>query len=1187
MRKGRKLRSLLSWLLTLTMLCGSFVGDHIPALAGDEDPVPATEVLDGDGENLFSCTVNCSAEEYFRIEQENAQKLYRTLSSNSMIPYVRWSGEGIACIDVNPVIAFEVPEVVGVVPDIPGATDLVFNFYTGGYDLFEAGNDISNITFAEAHSYSDADITQAEYTLEVSGADETMFSALHFTFFSTVSWVPGILEEGEEAWFIKDSVSCQEIPYTYVKYGEKLNTAISAFPEVHNSNSNKVVLAWVEMADQGEEQRVITLDTTISQNFICVGPVWGDAPEHTHRYPGSTNGSIPGQVVWSWDGNESSGYTAKVTLYCISENCVSENHAPLTLEAGVTSEEEIVPYDNVCYCIHKVYKATAEYEGNTYTDTYPVIATPVYHRYHTSTGENIPGQVEWNWSGSDEEGYSAEVTVYCTNEACMDPDHGKKVLPATVKESGASCTKDAGKIWTATANWGDAVYTNVKEAAEKTSAYGHIWEFDTASENVVWIGNDDEGYTAAIITKKCLSISHNEAVDGPAEVSVSVNTTVSDNGAKCGEVSIIYYTATFDSTVDPDIKEAFSFRKEVAGNTVSHNWVVTSVSSNGSYETAPTEAWVNIACERDESETEVVSVSESGISLISESELRKIYKYTGTASDGQVVEAEETFDSHTEHKWTVSFNWITVSYNVADTKVEAVAYCKVGGEIVPATDLKLSSKMVGTTIEYTASATDPNGKVWTSKKNIDKDGNVKDGPAGQPLVEGGDIVIVGLNEDGYPFSNKKAIQPVFTVMDGDVTLALGTDYSVKYKNNKAVTKGAIIEVTGKGNYQGKSTSATFEIYDPVAKAKEDGVELIDETVKKIDKIAAVTYNGLAQYPEQIVVTMKDKSTVTMKHEGDGVYVNASEDATAKQLVVTVTNNVKKGSAIVAVAAGDGIVKTASFKINAADISTATVADDMEATFAVKGTRPGHITVLWKNGDDEEVELVEGQDFTVSLKDNKAVGTGKLILKGKGNFAKKNESGTFKINALVIDSADDIAGVAAFEGVKAKAVKVTILDGQGVALPAKALNVSVKNEEGTAVDPKTKLAAGKYTVVVTSKNSNVTIEGDGVEKEITVGANMGKAKVDAKKLTVTYTGAPIELTDEQLNSVIVTLKVGKEKKTLVAGEDYKVVGYTNNVKKGNMIVTIEGTGVETERGTFSGTKTFKVKIVAKNLDAKAE
>ncbi|MBQ9866617.1 MAG: hypothetical protein IJM34_06315 [Lachnospiraceae bacterium] len=1186
MRKGRKLRSLLSWVLTLTMLFGTFGGNCIPALAGDEDPVPATEVLDGDGENVFSCTVKCFAEEYFRIEQENAQKLYRTLSSNSMIPYVKWSGEGegIACFDVNPVIAFEVPEVVGVVPDIPGTTDLVFNFYTEGHHLFEAGNDISDITFAEAHSYPDADITQAEYTLEVSGADETMFSALHFTFFSTVEWVPGILEEGEEAWFIKDSVSSQEIPCTYVKYGEKLNTAISAFPEVHNSNSNKVVLAWVEMADLGEEQRVITLDTTISQNFICVGPVWGVAPEHTHRYPGSTNGSIPGQVVWSWDGNESSGYTAKVTLYCISENCVSENHAPLTLEAGVTSEEEIVPYDNVCYSIHKVYKATAEYEGNTYTDTSPVIATPVYHRYHTSTGENIPGQVEWNWSGSDEEGYSAEVTVYCTNEACMDPDHGKKVLPATVKESGASCTKDAGKIWTATANWGDAVYTNVKEAAEKTPAYGHIWEFDTASENVVWIGNDDEGYTAAIITKKCLSISHNEAVDGPTEVSVSVNTTVSDNGAKCGEVSIKYYTATFDSSVDPDIKEAFSFRKEVAGNTVSHNWVVTSVSSNGSFEIAPTEATMTIECANDATHTETVSAT--SISLVSSNDTQKTYKYEGTASDKQAVSYEEVFYSHTEHDWTVVFTWVSVSINKVETQVTAEATCKNGGEkkdlVVTVTD-----KTIGSKIEYTASATDPNGKVWTSRKNIDKDGNVKDGPAGQPLVEGGDIVIVGLNEDGYPFSNKKAITPAFTVMDGDVTLALGTDYSVKYKNNKAVTDAAIVEVTGKGNYQGKSTSATFEIYDPVAKAKEDGVELIDGTVKKIDKIAAVTYNGLAQYPEQIVVTMKDKSTVTMKHEGDGVYVNASEDATAKQLVVTVTNNVNKGSAIVAVAAGDGTVKTASFKINAADISTATVADNMEATFAVKGTRPGHITVLWKNGDDEEVELVEGQDFTVSLKDNKAVGTGKLILKGKGNFAKKNESGTFKINALVIDSADDIAGVAAFEGVKASAVKVTVLDGQGVALPAKALTVAVKDAEGNVVEKKTKLAAGNYTVVVTSKNSNVTIEGDGVEKEITVGANIGKAKVDAKKLTVTYTGAPIELTKEQLDSVIVTVKVGKEKKTLVADEDYKVVGYTNNVKKGNMIVTIEGTGVETERGTFSGTKTFKVKIVAKNLDAKAE
>ena len=79
----------------------------------------------------------------------------------------------------------------------------------------------------------------------------------------------------------------------------------------------------------------------------------------------------------------------------------------------------------------------------------------------------------------------------------------------------------------------------------------------------------------------------------------------------------------------------------------------------------------------------------------------------------------------------------------------------------------------------------------------------------------------------------------------------------------------------------------------------------------------------------------------------------------------------------------------------------------------------------------------------------------------------------------------------------------------------------------------------------------------------------------------------ELTDEQLASVVVTLKVGGAKKTLVAGEDYKVVGYTNNVKKGSMTVTIEGTGEETERGTFSGTKTFKVKIVAKNLDAKSD
>ncbi|MCR5356415.1 MAG: hypothetical protein K6E63_03340 [Lachnospiraceae bacterium] len=235
----------------------------------------------------------------------------------------------------------------------------------------------------------------------------------------------------------------------------------------------------------------------------------------------------------------------------------------------------------------------------------------------------------------------------------------------------------------------------------------HEWEFDKVSANVVWTGNDTDGYTKATIKKTCKSVSHNVADDGPVKVDVSSDKiTVSNNGAKCGEQLITYYTATFDHDVDEAIpvNEPFSFVKTVSGQTLSHNWTVSSVSSNGSYEIAPTTASLNIVCERDKTHTEIVTVSGSGIELVSSNELKKIYKYTGTASDGQTVSANEEFLGHTEHKWTVSFNWISISSNKADTNVTAEATCKVGGE-KKSLEVTLDDKQVGSKIEYTAKAT--------------------------------------------------------------------------------------------------------------------------------------------------------------------------------------------------------------------------------------------------------------------------------------------------------------------------------------------------------------------------------------------------------------------------------------------------------------------------------------------------
>ncbi|MBR6256320.1 MAG: hypothetical protein IKR23_02990 [Lachnospiraceae bacterium] len=1153
--KRRKLRSLLSWILTLTMLLGTLGGDRIPALAGDNVPVPVADALDGDGGDVFTIDVSSSA---VSIGQVSAQKVYRTLKSESMKAYV---GEdeftaGYFYVNVNP------EEYQADDDDLYGGNDITFVFYDQDGKCAE---EPAYIAYAVIYSIWERDITQAEYTLEVSDADESIYSSLHFTFYNSIQWSLNLFddysEEIDEAGFIKDGVLVPEIENTYVKHGEKLNTVISAFPDARYNDMIPLYWADILELEMDQEPRKVTLDMTVSED-MCVGPVWGKAP-HDHHYHESVSGNVSGQVSWNWIGSDDTGYMAKVTLYCISENCPSENRAPVTVSADVTVAQEKVSGNNICYKERNVYTATAEYDGNTYTDTCSGNYTNVDHRYHASTSENIPGEVEWTWTGSDADGYTAKVTIYCINNDCMDPDHAKKVLSANVAESDekATCTKGVRKCWAATASFDGVTYINVKDAAQQGEPFGHIWKFDTASENVVWYGNDVDGYTGASITKECQSLSHNEAVDGPKEVSVSVDVTVSNNNAKCGETAITYYTAVFDSNVDPDIKEAFSFRKVVSGNTVSHSWVVKTVSSNGSFYTAPTEAWLTIVCEKDKSETEVVSVSASGISIVSENELHKIYKYTGKTSDGQEVSDTEEFLNHSEHVWDVKFDWKNVSVNKANTIVTAEATCKNGGE-KKALEVTLEDKTIGSKIEYLAKATDLNGKVWTSKKNIDtKTGVEKDGPAGTPSVEGGDIVIIGL-EETYPYTGSK-IKPAVTVMDGDIVLAQSTDYTVSYTGKNKIGEINKVEVKGKGNYAGKSATAQFKIVDPRDDVDKD--KLADKVSKVSVNIKKFTYNGKAQYPSEVTVTLKDKSTIVYKVEEDGSFTTESE----KEVGLSFSNNINKGTATVAAIGSDGKVKKASYTIAAAEIGSAEF-EISAVDWAVKAATP-EIKATIKLGD-EDVELVAGQDYKVSFKAKEAgenKGTAKIS--GKGNFKGKHADVTYTVTPMEITENNIV--VKALSGKKAKDVKVIVNDAFGNALNKKFYTVEIQNAEGTALNKGDALTE-EIKVVVKGANAAVTTGEDGVTVDVKPAADIAKVKgafkVD-KNFFKTYTGEPITLDADDFVSG--KINVG----TLELGKDFNIVAYKNNIKKGTMTVTVQGDG------EYSGTKTFKVKIKAKPFD----
>jgi hypothetical protein len=782
-----------------------------------------------------------------------------------------------------------------------------------------------------------------------------------------------------------------------------------------------------------------------------------------------------------------------------------------------------------------------------------VKATWSTHTYPASASGNT-ASINWTWQGSESDNFAGTyVTIKCIDSDCPDRVASELKIPATVTVTGrdASCETGAAKVYTATAQKDSNTYTDTKTVATD-KGLGHQWVFD--KDSVVWA----EDYSSATISKNCVAKYHDETRDGAKKVGVTT-TNISFNGveATCTTSGNGVFVATFTSADDPAISENIVVSVNAPEvKPLGHKWVVKSATSNGSFETAPTEATMNIECANDATHTE--SVSATSITLVSSNDTQKTYKYEGTASDKQTVSYDEVFYNHTEHVWDVKFTWVSVSTNKADTKVTAEATCKNGGEKVEL-PVTLEDKTVGSKIQYTAIATDGNGKVWKETKNIDtKNGDIKDGPAGTPTVEGGDIVIIGV-EETYAFTGSK-IKPAITVMDGDIVLAQSTDYTVSYKGKNKVNEINTVEVKGKGNYAGKSATAKFTIVD--SRADIDPEELAGAIKKVSVSEKNFTYNGKAQYPATVTVELKDKTKIVYTVDEDGSFDTDSD----KKVGLSFSNNINKGTATVAAMGSDGKVKKASYKIAAADISTATFVVD-EATWAVK---PEVAKVTATFGDDE-MELVAGQDFKVTYT-AKAAGdaAGSAKISGKGNFkGKLSAPVSYKVNALELEEKNII--VSAVAGKKISNVKVQVVDNAGNALGKKLYTVAFFNGE-TELGKKD--AVPEDLTVVVKASGNATTGEDGISVTVNPKADIAKVKgafkVD-KNFSKTYTGEAIELDAEDF----VAGKI--DPKGLEYGTDFEVVSYKNNVKKGSMTVTVEG------RGEYSGTKTFKVKISAKPID----
>jgi len=449
-----------------------------------------------------------------------------------------------------------------------------------------------------------------------------------------------------------------------------------------------------------------------------------------------------------------------------------------------------------------------------------------------------------------------------------------------------------------------------------------------------------------------------------------------------------------------------------------------------------------------------------------------------------------------------------------------------------------------------------------------------------------------------------ALEPSVTVVLGEKTLTLGTDYTVAYSNN--TNKGtATVTVTGMGNYT-DSASGTFTIaaavissatvtmdnsfaYTGSAIEPEITVTLGNKTLTKDTDYevaytdntnagtATATITGINSYAGEIVKTFEitplsiEDTTITTT--AIGVQFYTGEAVTPNFTIVVSGKELVNGTDYTYTTTGD-LTNAGKFYINVTaqgnytgsltldsdifpvpmeseDVKIADITEKI--TYTGEECEPA-LTITFN-----DQTLVAGTDYTVEYSSNIDAGTATAKITGKGNF----DSDTFKEINFRIDPAPLT--------VKADDAKITYGDDvPNFTASATGLVVNQTLDNYTAVLSKSVTGVGEYSISVSdakivdaNKNdvtSNYTISYE--TGTLTVGEmSIAKATVTPDETGVTYTGSVLK------PDVTVTL----DGKTLTSGTDYTVV-YSNNINAGTATITITGKGNYTDTATGSFTIT---------------
>ena len=471
---------------------------------------------------------------------------------------------------------------------------------------------------------------------------------------------------------------------------------------------------------------------------------------------------------------------------------------------------------------------------------------------------------------------------------------------------------------------------------------------------------------------------------------------------------------------------------------------------------------------------------------------------------------------------TVTFNVVALDLTNAKVVLEADSYEYTGMPQTPGVTSfttvsgKTYTSMTNFTVSYSNNTNCGTATVTIKGKNANFTGNAV-----------GTFTVTKKSINGAVFSNITACtftgseqKPTATVKIGTTTLAANTDYELSYENNINAGTGTIT-ATGKGNYSG-SAKTTFTI------------------------AARAITSCKAEYSKEMIYTGSEvKPSVKLTY---GSYeLKAGTDYT-----VSYSNNINETDSASIRFTGNGNfsgTQTCTFKItkivtniNDSSISIASIGD--------QEYQGGEAIIPKLRITQDGVALVEGESYTITVTNNKTVGsTATITIQGIGAYT-GTRSLTFKIVAADITGAEVALVQRSYEYTGAAftpaVVSLTTTGGKRIT------NLS---EFSVSYSGNTNVGTATVTVTGTGSNYKGTTTGTFVITKKALNdslvMNMG---------TVTYTGSALS------PDITVTFNG----KTLTKGKDY-AVAFTNNINAGTAKAKITGLG------NYDGTveKTFTI------------